>query len=186
MLYLRAVSAQLEREGRIGLSEDWVITPVGGSGKVPTFVALLGSQKGINVATLLDVQNNERQLIEDLYKKKLLTKKQVSTYADFTGGSEADVEDMFDRDLYVEIVNAEFAAQLPAKITKMKLNAKEPRTLRAIEAWLAQNPLKSGSFGHYRPARYFSENLGKLWPKVSDEARDRFEAAFKHLNGLLV
>ena len=74
MLYLRAVSGELEREGRTGLSEEWVITPVGGSGKVPTFVAMLGSQKGMNVATLLDIQSNDKHLIEDLYKKKLLTK----------------------------------------------------------------------------------------------------------------
>jgi hypothetical protein len=40
MLYLRAVSAQLEREGRTGLSEGWVITPVGGSGKVGTSINL--------------------------------------------------------------------------------------------------------------------------------------------------
>lgn len=185
MLYLRAVSAQLEREGRVGLSEEWVITPVGGSGKVPTFVALLGSQKGINVATLLDIQDSDKQLIEDLYKKKLLTKKQVSTYADFTGTSEADVEDMFDRAFYLDLVNGEFGSQLATKITPTKLNAKEPRTLRAIEAWLADNPMKSGSFGHYRPARYFTEQLAKLWPKVSDGTKDRFEAAFKHLNGLL-
>lgn len=185
LLYLRAVSAQLEREGRTGLSEDWVITPVGGSGKVPTFVALLGSQKGMNVATLLDIQNSDKQLIEDLYKKKLLTKKQVSTYADFIGTTEADVEDMFDRAFYIDLVNGEFAGQLPEKITKTKLNAKEPRTLRAIDAWLAENPMKSGSFGHYRPARYFTEQLAKLWPKVSDETKDRFEAAFTHLNGLL-
>lgn len=186
MLYLRAVSAQLEREGRVGLSEQWVITPVGGSGKVPTFVSLLAPQKGINVATLLDIQRGDKQLIEDLYKKKLLTKKQVSTYADFTGGSEADVEDMFDRDFYIEIVNAEFAGQLKAKITKSKLNADEPRTLRAIETWLADNPMKTGSFGHYRPARYFTEKLATLWPKVSEETKDRFEAAFKHLNSLIV
>lgn len=185
MLYLRAVSGELEREGRTGLSEEWVITPVGGSGKVPTFVAMLGSQKGMNVATLLDIQSSDRQLIEDLYKKKLLTKKQVSTYADFTGTAEADVEDMFDRAFYIDLVNGEFAAQLPEKITKTNLNAKEPRTLRAIEAWLADNPMKSGSFGHYRPARYFTEQIAKLWPKVSDETKDRFEAAFKHLNGLL-
>lgn len=146
---------------------------------------MLGSQKGMNVATLLDIQNSDKQLIEDLYKKKLLTKKQVSTYADFTGTSEADVEDMFDRSFYLDLVNGEFAGQLPEKITKTKLNAKEPRTLRAIEAWLADNPMKSGSFGHYRPARYFTEQIGKLWPKVSDETKDRFEAAFKHLNGLL-
>ena len=41
MLYLHAVSGELDREGRTGLSEEWTLTPVGGSGKVPTFVALL-------------------------------------------------------------------------------------------------------------------------------------------------
>lgn len=185
MLYLRAVAAQMEREGREGLSEQWVVTPVGGSGKVPTFVALIGSQRGINVATLLDIQNSDKQLIEDLYKKNLLTKKQVLTYADFTGTAEADVEDMFDRSFYLELVNGEYGKQLASAITLAELNQKVPRTLRAIDAWLANNPMKSGSFGHYRPARYFTEQLATLWPKVSDETKDRFEAAFKHLNGLL-
>lgn len=185
MLFLRAVSAQLEREGRTGLSEDWVITPTGGSGKVPAFVSLLAPQKGMNVATLLDIQNSDRAPIEDLYKKKLLKKKQVATYGDFAGKSEADVEDMFERDFYVTLVNAEFAKELKASISVGKLNAKEPRTLRAIEAYLDSNPLKSGTFGHYRPARYFSENAATLWPQVSDATKDRFEAAFKHLNALL-
>lgn len=185
MLYLRAVSAELEREGRIGLSENWVITPVGGSGKVPTFVSLLGSQKGVNVATLLDIQKSDKQIIEDLYKKKLLTKKQVSTYADFTRTGEADVEDMFDRAFYLELVNGEYSNQLKTKITLAKLNADEPRTLKAIEAWLKENPMKSGSFSHYRPARYFTEKLPMLWPKVSDETKNRFETAFNHLNALL-
>ncbi len=185
MLFLRAVSAQLEREGRTGLSEDWVITPTGGSGKVPTFVSLLATQKGMNVATLLDIQNSDRAQIEDLYKKKLLKKKQVATYADFAGTSEADVEDMFERDFYVDVVNAEFAKELKAPIPVSALNAKEPRTLRAIEAYLQGNPLKSGAFGHYRPARYFSENAATIWPQVSDATKDRFEAAFKHLNALL-
>lgn len=185
LLYLRTMSGQLEREGREGLSEEWVITPVGGSGKVPTFVALLGSQKGINVATLLDFQNSDKQLIEDLYKKNLLTKRQVSTYADFTGTAEADVEDMFDRSFYIELVNGEYGKQLVSKITASKLNQNIPRTLRAIENWLVVNPMKSGSFGHYRPARYFTEHLAKLWPKVSEETKDRFEATFKHFNSLL-
>lgn len=185
MLFLRAVSAQLEREGRTGLSEDWVITPTGGSGKVPTFVSLLATQKGMNVATLLDIQNSDRAQIEDLYRKKLLKKKQVATYTDFAGTSEADVEDMFERDFYVDVVNAEFAKELKAPIPVSALNAKEPRTLRAIEAYLQGNPLKSGAFGHFRPARYFSENAATIWPQVSDATKDRFEAAFKHLNALL-
>lgn len=185
MLFLQAVSAQLEREGRDGLSKDWVITPVGGSGKVPAFVALLAPQKGMNVATLLDIQNSDRALIEDLYKKKLLKKKQVATYADFAGKIEADVEDMFERDFYVSLVNAEFVKELKTPIDPAALNSKEPRTLRAVEAYLEANPLRSGSLGHYRPARYFSENATTLWPQVSDAAKERFAAMFKHLNALL-
>lgn len=185
MLYLRAVSAQLEREGRTGLSESWVITPVGGSGKVPAFVALLAPQRGMNVATLLDIQNRDRAQVEDLYKKKLLKKKQVVTYGDFAGKNEADVEDMFERDFYVNLINAEFAKELKTPVDPAALNAKEPRTLRAIEAYLEAHPLKSGTFGHYRPARYFSENAATLWPQVVEAAKDRFEAAFKHLNALL-
>ncbi|TAN03260.1 MAG: hypothetical protein EPN36_13355 [Rhodanobacteraceae bacterium] len=185
MLFLRAISAQLEREGRAGLSEKWVITPVGGSGKVPAFVALLASQRDLNVATLLDIQSGDRASIEDLYKKKLLKKKQVTTYGDFAGRDEADVEDMFDRDFYVSLVNAEFATQLKKPIDSKALNAKAPRVLRSIEAYLEDNPFRSGSFGHYRPARYFSENVAKLWADVSDATKDRFEAAFVHLNALL-
>lgn len=183
--FLRAVSAQLEREGRTGLSEKWVITPVGGSGKVPAFVALLASQRELNVATLLDIQSGDRASIEDLYKKKLLKKKQVATYGDFAVRDEADVEDMFERDFYVSLVNAEFATQLKKPIDLKALNDKAPRVLRAIEAYLEGNPFKAGSFGHYRPARYFSENVTKLWPHVSDATKARFEAAFQHLNALL-
>jgi hypothetical protein len=92
---------------------------------------------------------------------------------------------MFERDFYVSLANAEFAKELKAPIPVAALNAKEPRTLRAIEAYLDANALKSGAFGHYRPARYFSENATTLWPLVSDATKDRFEAAFKHLNALL-
>ena len=145
---------------------------MGGSGKVPAFVALLAPQKGINVATLLDIQNSDRGLIEDLYKKKLLKKKQVATYGDFAGKNEADVEDMFERDFYVTLVNAEFAIQLKTPIDPTALNSNEPRTLRAIEAYLEDNPFKSGGFGHYRPARYFSENVATLWPQVSATTKD--------------
>ena len=185
MLYLRAVSTELEREGRTGLSQKWTLTPVGGSGRVPTFVALLAPQRGVNIATLLDIQAKDRPLITDLYKKKLLKKKQVMTYADFLSQDQADIEDLFEREFYVLLVNEEFKKQLKKPIEKASLNAKEPRTLRAIEVFLAKIPFESGSFGHYRPARYFMENIAALWPKVSAQTKDRFEAVFKSVNALL-
>ena len=185
LLFLKAVSSEIEREGRTGLSDKWVITPVGGCGKVPTFVALLGAQKGMNLATLLDIQKKDRPQIEDLYKKKLLKKKNVLTYADFLNQDAADVEDLFDRDFYVDLVNREFAGQMASAIDPTKLNTSVPRTLKVVEAYLEANPMKSGTFNHYRPARYLSEQIGNLWSGMSDKAKGRFEALFKALNKLL-
>ncbi len=185
LFYLRAVSGQLEREGRTGLSEKWTLTPVGGSGKVPTFVALLAPQHGMNVATLLDVQASDRAVIADLYKKKLLAKKNVVTYAEFVDPDEADIEDLFDREFYVSLVNEEFKKEIVKPIETPLLNEQMPRILRALEEFIADNPFKSGRFGHYRPARYFVENIDALWPRVSDETTDRFEALFGRVNALL-
>ncbi len=185
LLFLNAMSSILEREERTGLSDRWTITPVGGSGRIPTFVALLGPQRGLNIATLIDIQSKDRQSIEGLYKKKLLEKKRVLTYADFTGEAEADVEDMFDRNFYLQLVNAEFSKQLSKPLSPTNLNQKIPRILSAIEDVLETTPLKAGKFGHYRPARYFMENLESLKDKVSDKTKVRFEAAFVKLNALL-
>ncbi len=185
LFYLRAVSGQLEREGRTGLSEKWTLTPVGGSGKVPTFVALLAPQHGMNVATLLDVQASDRAVIADLYKKKLLAKKNVMTYAEFVDPDEADIEDLFDREFYVSLVNEEFKKEIVKPIETPLLNEHMPRILRALEEFISDNPFKSGRFGHYRPARYFVENIDALWPRVSDETKDRFEALFGRVNALL-
>ena len=101
LLILPSVSGVLESKKRAGLSDDWTITPVGGSDKVPTFVALLGSQKKLKVATLIDFQKKGQQTVENLNKKKLLAKKNVRTFADFTGTKEAEIEDMFDRQFYL-------------------------------------------------------------------------------------
>ena len=61
---------------------------------------------------------------------------------------------------------------------------KHPRILVNIKKWLKANPLKTGGFDHYRPARYFAENIATLGPKLNKATLDRFEAAFKVLNEL--
>ena len=130
----------------------------------------------MNIVTLLDIQAKDREQIEGLYKKKLLRKKNVITYADVLSRDQADVEDLFDRDFYVLLVNREFDRQLLKSIKAAYLNESEPRNTRAIEKFVSENPLKSGRFNHYRPARYFVENIATLWPEVSGETEDRFES----------
>ena len=187
LLFLTAMSDGLAREERTGLSDKWVITPVGGAGKVSTFVSLLGQQRGLNIGVLLDIAPDTRQEVEALYREKLLKRKNIHTYAAFIpNAKEADVEDMFDRAFYVELVNAEFSRELDGRtIPLRRLNASLPRVVKALDGYLVANPMKSGQFSHYRPARYFNERAVDLWGSVDDGTKDRFEALFKALNGTL-
>lgn len=185
LLYLQTISGLLEAEGMTGLDPKWTITPVGGSAKVPTFVALLGAQKNMTIATLIDYQTSDHQKIEALYKEKLLKKANVLSFADFTKAPEADVEDMFTPEFYIDLVNTEFAAQLPKSIDITQLTSKHPRVLVRIEEYLKQHPLKSGQFSHFRPARYFSENASQLALSIPAETKNRFNEAFVALNKLI-
>ena len=185
MLYLRAMSDQLEKEGKGGISKDWTVVPVGGIGKVPVFASLLGSQTGMKVVALLDVQRGNEQVVDRVYREKLLSKRNVLTYAHFLGQEEADVEDLLDRSLYIHIVNEEFKSELALPLEEGTLNNNVARTIVAVEGRLSEDDRLSVPFSHYRPARFFAENAGVLWPQISKEKRALVARMFKEINGLL-
>ncbi len=182
LLYINAVSSILERREGEGLNPDWTITPVGGSDKVPTFVALIGAQSNLKVAVLIDYQKKDKQTIENLYREKLINKANILTFADFTTMDEADIEDLFEPKFYLKLVNREFELDLTEGI----LPGSHPRILRRIETYLNEHPLpKEQKFNHYRPARYFTEHLEELEKELSDNDLEPFRKAFAKLNSLL-
>ncbi len=182
LIYLQVASGQLSENGREGLDMRWTIVPAGGLDKVSTFAALVGAQKGLRVATLVDQQKKDRQTVENLYKRKLLKKSHVLTYANFVAAGEADVEDMFDRAFYLDLVNAAYAQNLQFPITEAALPPGSPRIVARLEKYFETNPLKGNrSFSHYAPARALA-NLGSAIPEATLE---RFEKAFAQLNRLL-
>ena len=182
LLYIQAVSAILQGRGKAGLDADWTITPVGGAGNVPTFVALVGARTNLNVAVLVDFEKKNQQSIENLYKSKLLEKHKVMTFAQFTGTFEADIEDMFDEEFYLSLVNGEFGSS----IRTSELSTEHPRILYRLEEYLKNQRLPNNSpFNHYRPARYFSEKATSLETELSEETLNRFQQAFDALNALI-
>ena len=181
LLYIQAMSSILKIRGKAGLSDEWVVTPVGGSTNVATFVALVGANTNLNVAVLIDYKKSDQQAIERFYKNKLLKKKSVLTYADFTESSEADIEDMFDADLYLQIVNGEYQSSIVIDDLP-----EHGRIVRRIDASFDcdSRPDNIG-FNHYRPARYFCENANSLQNDLSEATLCRFQRAFDALNRLL-
>lgn len=176
LIYLKTMSALLEQKGKTALSEKWTITPAGGAGKIPVFVSLLGSQKRMNIATLMDYDPHTDSVAQQLIKQKILRQKSLLNFAQYVNADEADLEDLFDLGFYLNLVNQEFEKAI--SLDDLKSNVK--RVLVALK------PSFDGkSFNHYRPARYFSENLGDLQEQISDDVIDRFEKIFSDLNSLL-
>ena len=182
LLYLQAMSCLLDKRGETGLSDKWVITPVGGSDKIPTFVALIGAQTNLNVAVLFDLQKKDKQKIEHIYKKKLLRKKNILTCADFVSANEADIEDLFAPEFYLELVNGAFGSSIKTK----DLADNHPRILRRINSYLTKHPLPNDTaFNHYRPAHFFSGNIDSLADEIDAKTLGRYGELFGVLNKLL-
>lgn len=186
LIVLQTISNLFERRGKTSLSPKWTVTPVGGTDKVPTFVAILRSQKGMKTATLIDIQTKDRQIIENLFKKKLLKRQNVNTYADFLGREEADLEDLFGDEFYLRLVNREYKDSLQIPVTVELIKNGHSRLLVRLSKYFDANPMNGNvAFNHYRPARYFANHIEELEEEIPDSTIDIFEKIFIHLNTIL-
>ena len=185
MFYIQGVTDLLERADKNGLNEQWALTPVGGIDQVSTFLALIGTQRHMNLAVLVDYQKKDQHAIQDLCKQTLLKQSQIFTFTQFTGTGEADIEDMFDPEFYLELVNGEYRNELIKRIFQGDL-PQHPRIVGRLELYFQRTPLRNSlKFNRYRPARYFVEHASELAPKMSTRSQERFQTVFNALNRIL-
>ncbi|MEU1813484.1 AAA family ATPase [Micromonospora aurantiaca (nom. illeg.)] len=182
-IYLDMLNDAMESDGRTGLDSRWVITPIGGSGKLSTFATLLGANK-INVAVMVDSSTKDAQAVQRLRDNDQLAKNGLIEIKEFTGTADADIEDLFERDFYLELVNRAYAKELPAPITATDLNARDPRIVRQIEAYFRKHKIANGNFNHYKPARTYLREQASL-PSLDAGTLDRVEKLFQRLNSLI-
>jgi predicted ATP-dependent endonuclease of OLD family len=187
ILYLRVLSQALAKRGREG-NHRWTMCPSGGIDKIAPFVRLFGGNR-INVAVLSDIANGDKTKIENLKKANILRAGHFYTCADFTVQSEADVEDLFEVDLFVDMLNGAYkppAANLVTKASLM-LASPTPRVVKKAEALFKLMPASVAEFDHFGASRWLLENQSVLdadTPAVN-ATLDRFEAMFKAFNALL-
>jgi hypothetical protein len=180
LLYLKAYSNELVRQGRKGLSKAWTLTPVGGVDKVSAFMSLLYGNK-LNVAVLTDFAKGQKKKIEDLKKLKLLNEAQILTANAYTGTTEADIEDLIGRKGYIALVTEAY------KVSTLSVaDAGGERVVKDVEDAFRILPPATPEFDHFFPSSFLIENPAILQtlPGTS-EALDRFEKLFRDLNALL-
>ena len=119
----------------------------------------------VNVAVLSDIGKGDINKIEKLKRDEILKAGQFYTAADFAGQPEADVEDLFDPALYVDILNAAYKPPAAKLVTFENLRAADgatPRIVKQAEALFRLMPPEVPELGHYRPAEWLMKNPAAL------------------------
>ena len=87
-------------------------------------------------------------------------------FNEFTNEKNSDIEDLFEPDFYLKLVNGSYSEILTTPLTIGDFQTKHPRIVKRIEAYFEQNGL--GRFSHYRPARYFLREQEQLINEIDD------------------
>jgi len=172
ILYLQILSGHLSAAGRTALNPRWVLVPAGGIDKIPTFIALLGTQ--LNLAVIVDGRAGGNQRIDSMVQRGLLEPSKLFPLTEITGSREADLEDMFEPGLYLQFLRGSGVADL-----RVKDLPPGQRIVRRVEQALGRK------FDHYLPAAHFLQNQGPLLSGIADKTLDRFERLFEKINTAL-
>lgn len=188
ILYLQALSSALEARGRMKLDSRWTMCPAGGIDRMMPFVSLFAG-KDLHVAVLTDLARGAKGKVDRIRKSDILRAGHFHTVADFIDASEADIEDIFDSEIYAEMVNRSYALPEPHRVTTEKFDqdTSTTRLVKKVEAMFNVMPETIPVYDHYTPAAWLIRNPDVLTGE--SEAIQRTlsvaERIFETVNSLL-
>jgi len=149
LLYVKWFSRQLERAKKPGLDYRWTISIVGGVDRIPGFVSLFRGNN-LQVAALIDVQNGQKQKIENA--QKVLASGHLFTADKYSNSAEADIEDVLGREFYVALINKAFQLHSSLELPAVKSPDAPTRVVQEAQSHFATMPAHIRGFNHFIPA----------------------------------
>lgn len=184
LIYLDVLSNRLRELGRTPLDDRWAVTPVAGAGKLPAFVALLRANR-LNIAVVADSSLENDSAIKKLREAGQLGAAGVVSIGEILGRNHADTEDLFDVDLYVDLINDAYAGALGATRLTTEDLPEDARLVRRVERALQVRGVISRGLNHTAPASALLRRQDDFVPRIGAETLDRAEALITRLNSLL-
>lgn len=184
VLYLEVLSEALKAKSGRGLNDQLVITPAGGIAKLPAFVTLLGANK-LNTVVLVDSSSTDLAPIRKLREAGRLGTGGLVQIGDVIGQPDADIEDLFEPDFYVELVNDAYQGLLSGSLLTVEELPEDKRLVRRVERAFAQRGLNNGRINHFSPASALIRSQTKYIPKLSEKTLERAEHLFSAINSFV-
>jgi energy-coupling factor transporter ATP-binding protein EcfA2 len=168
ILYINVLSNFLREQGRTGLDENWDILPIGRIDNIPSFTALLGMEK--TPVILANVRSEEKERIISLAKQQLFKPENIFFITDFTKTKEAELEDMFEDDFYLDLVRSS------------GINLAEEAQVAGGRIIKQVQQHTGARFDSIKPAMHLLNEQHTLLSKIDSLTLSRFEDMFIKIN----
>ena len=171
LIYLNHFSAILKERRKTGLDDDVTIVPVGGADKIATFISLLRGNE-LSTVCLLDTFTDQgaEVRLKRMVEQKIIADKKILYYHSVIEQPFADIEDLFNKEEYLNLYNGAFGASF--QISNLDVDKPIMMQLKRLN--------NNKPFNHYSPANYMAKNIGML--TFSEETLERFEKLFTLVN----
>ena len=184
LIYLQVLGELLASKGRQRLDPRWVVIPVGGADNLPAFLSLLG-ENYVSVAVLMDVTPKNKEKMDRINQNETLQRSNPVKWVEVTRVRDADIEDLFEANFYLKLVNEVYAADLPERMTLKTITDGNPRIVQRIETYFKRAGIADGHFDSYKVAAYLLQNHAELRGRIDEPTLEKAASMFERINALL-
>ena len=185
VIYLQMLGDAVAAAGGPRLDPRWTMVPVGGAENVPTFVSLLGEHH-LTVAVLMDVTPKRRLRVEAQAREGKAASADPVRWVEVTMSRNSDIEDLFEPDFYLGLVNQAYSGSLHTELTRPAItDSTISRIVRRISAYFKEHNIDGGRFDRNRPASLLLARHDELCAGIEKRTVERAAALFDRVNGLL-
>ena len=184
LIYLQILGDMVASEAGPRIDPRWVIIPVGSTDNLSTFVTLLGDNY-VSVAVMMDLTPTNKEKIEAINRKNELAGENPVKWVQVTRVRDADIEDLFDPKVYLQLVNLSYANQLDQTLTMRSITESNPRIVERLKVYFAKTGIAGGVFDRYVPAAYLLENFEDFKAHISEDSIEKAKTLVERINSLI-
>ncbi len=181
-IYLRVLGEAVAAHGHLPLDARWVTIPVGDADNLPIYLSLLGDGD-VNVAVMMDVTPKSSAHIEE--NNDETGRSSPIKMTEVTQTRYPDLEDLFDPDFYLQLVNQAYDSELSRYLSMEAINGPDPRIVQRIQRFFEKENICGGHFDTYRPATCLLQRHDYFRSQIDDATIEHASSMFDRINSQL-
>ncbi|MCL0055916.1 ATP-binding protein, partial [Dehalococcoidia bacterium] len=185
LIFFQTMGEMAAARGAARMDPRWVVVPVGSAENLPTFISLLG-ENYVSVAVMMDITPTNKERVERInVSKGKKSNENAVKWVEVTRVRDADIEDLFEPNFYLKLVNLAYYTDLNKPLTMKMISESNPRIVERVKDYFSSVGISEGKFDRYKPASYLLEHFSELREEIADDTVDRIGSLIERINGLL-